>query len=80
MKVLVAPITDHLLNMLLCPAMQNSARKRDSVKATFVGTRLIVQTNVAAFILLLQQKDTHALEFDRPYPAYYGAGASETCG
>jgi len=57
-KVLVAPITDHLLNMLLCPAMQNSARKRDSVKATFVGTRLIVQTNVAAFILLLQQKDS----------------------
>lgn len=80
MKVLVAPITDHLLNMLLCPAMQNSARKRDSVKATFVGTRLIVQTNVAAFTLLLQQKDTHALEFDRPYLAYCDTGASETCG
>lgn len=66
--------------MLLCPAMQNSARKRDSIKATFVGTRLIVQTNVAAFYSFAATKNTHALEFDRPYPAYYGAGASETYG
>ena len=61
MKVLVAPITAHYLSMLLCPAMQNSARKRDSVKATFVGTRLIVQTNVAAALYFCCNKKTRTL-------------------
>lgn len=69
MKVLVAPITVHLFIMLLCPAMQNSARKRDSIKATFVGTRLIVQTNVAAVYTFAATK-RHAFEFDRPYTAH----------
>ena len=58
--------------------MQNSARKRDSIfKATFVGTRLIVQTNVAQ--VLLQQKDMHALLSLTCLSAYYGAWPAETC-
>ena len=57
--------------------MQNSARKRDSIKATFVGTRLIVQTNVAQ--VLLQQKDMHALLSLICLSAYYGAWPAETC-
>jgi len=62
-KVLVAPITAPKYASFFCPLCKIRLEREIRFKATFVGTRLIVQTNVATHGFAATKRH---FEFDSP--------------